>query len=64
MNRDFLRCFHDLLHSTKGMLSEELKRDIFVNSLRPEVYVRVLKMGVKTCESIIAKCMAPKAIEI
>lgn len=64
MNRHFVRRFHDLLHSTKATLPEELKRDLFVNALHPEVHVEVLKMGATTCDSAITKCLALEAIEI
>lgn len=64
MNRDFMRRFHDLLHSTKATLPEELKRDLFINTLHPEVHVEVLKMKATTYDSAITRCLALEAIEI
>lgn len=64
MNRDFVKCFHDLLHSTKATLPKELKRGLFVNTLHLKVHVEVLKMEVTTCDSTIAKYLALEAIEI
>lgn len=64
MNHDFMRYFHDLLHSMKDVLPKELKRYIFINTLCSEVHVEVLKIRETTCDFVIAKCLAFKAIEI